>query len=228
MNIRLHIGILILSCAVAPLAHAQGTGPTADDVANTYTVFDDKLLLEGYAEKFQEDSKETLLAVLQDEDLTAYKQAAAVRVFRQKFGKEVVSREKRQIEKTLIRRLNRTDSAFVQVEVFHTLVILDRYKYFNSMVPALLQKLEHHNAAVVEQTFHALTDITENGTYRSREARIIFNTIRRMLFLQRNHLISITQPEAKLRMKLHLLRGAIKVLGTQELQRLPKEVINLL
>lgn len=228
MNTRLYIGLLVVMCVVVPRGNAQTNGPSASDVADTYTVFDDKLLLDGYAEKFQNESKESLLAVLQDEDLTAYKQAAAVRVFRQKFGKEVVSREKRQIEKTLIRRLNRTDSAFVQVEVFHTLVVLDRYKYFNSMVPALLQKLDHHNPIVVEQAFHGLTDIADTGIYRSREARIIFNTVRRMLFLQRNHLVGIKNPDPKLKMKLHLLRGAIKVLGTQELQRLPKEVINLL
>ena len=127
----------------------------------------------------------------------------------------------------LIRRLNRTDSAFVQVEIMHTLCLMDRYKYFKSMVPALIQKLDHYNSVVNELAYYGLNNIT-SGHDRPREARIVFNALRDILFLSRKRLGNIKDPDERLTQKLKLLRWSIKILGNEELRKLPKEVINLL
>jgi hypothetical protein len=96
------------------------------------------------------------------------------------------------------------------------------------MVPALIQKLDHYNSTVNEIAFESLNQIIKAGSNRNREARIVFNTLRKILFLSRRRLAAMTEPEPKLVKKLKLLRWAIKVLGNQELKKLPKEVINLL
>ncbi len=192
------------------------------------TIFDDQMLLKGYTEKYNDFTKEILLAMIKDDTLTPYRSAAAVRVFKEKFSSEVVSREKKSIEKTLLRRLHRTDSPFVQVEIMHALCQMDRYRYFKSMVPALIQKLNHYNIAVNEIAFDNLNLIIESGNNRNREARIVFNTLRKILFLLRKRLATVEEPDSKLTRKLKLLRWSIKVLGNQELKKLPKEVINLL
>jgi len=195
---------------------------------STYTIFDDKKLLEGYSHKYYDLSKEILLAMIKDDTLTSYKSAAAVRVFRQKYSAEVVSKEKKRVERILLRRLSRTESAFVELETMHTLCILDRYRYFKTMVPALIQKLDHYNQTVNELAFEVINYIIESGHNRPREARIIFNRLRKALFLERKRLENVTEPSLKLSQKLKLIRWSIKVLGSQELKRLPKEVINLL
>lgn len=194
----------------------------------TNTIFDDQVLLEGYTKKYSDYSKETLLAMIKDETLTPYRSAAAVRVFQEKYSAEVVSNEKKKIEKILLRRLHRTTSPFVQVEIMYTLCQMDRYRYFKSMAPALTQKLNHYNAAVNENAFHGLNKLIESGSNRHQEARIIFNTLRKILFLSRKRLEEVKEPDPPLAMKLKLLRWSIKVLGNQELKKLPKEVINLL
>lgn len=200
----------------------------AQEAVSDYSIFDDKSLLEGYAHKYNELSSEIILEMIKDDTLSAYRSAAAVRVFKEKFSSEVVSPEKERIEKILIRRLKLTDSPFVQVEIMHTLCRMDRYRYFTSMVPALIQKLDHYNAAVNETAFAALSDLTESAGKRPREARIVFNTLRKVLFLSRRRLAGVTEPDLKLTRKLKLLRWSIKVLGSQELKKLPKEAISLL
>ena len=192
------------------------------------TIFDDQMLLKGYTKKYSDLSKETLLAMIKDDTLTPYRSAAAIRVFKNTFSSEVVSREKKIIERALIRRLHRTDSPFVEVEVMHTLCQTDRYHYFKSMVPALIQKLDHYNDAVNEIAFDSLNQVIESGSNRNREARIVFNTLRKILFLSRKRMANVKEPDARLAKKLKLLRWSIKILGNQELKKLPKEVINLL
>ena len=191
-------------------------------------IFDDQQLLDGYAQKYADLSKDVILEMIMDDTLNSYQIAAAVRVFKERYSGEVVSREKSRGERILVRRLKLTDSPFVEVEIMHTLCLMDRYRYFQSMVPALIQKLNHYNAAVNEIAFNSLNDIIGPSNKRAREARIVFNTIRKMLFLSRNRLVNVTEPDEKLARKLKLLRWAIKVLGRQELNRLPVEVINLL
>ncbi len=192
-----------------------------------YPIFDDGLLLDGYAQSYSAEPKEVLLAMIQDDTLDDYRMAAAVRVLKQRFSSQLVLREKNLVEKMLNRRLNRTDSAFVEVEILHTLCVLDRYKYFPSMVPVLLQKMDHYNKAVNALSFAAISDITKSQG-RGREARIIFNVLRKSLFLSRKRLTSIKEPDARLKQKLTLIRWAIKILGTEELKRLPPEAIPLL
>jgi hypothetical protein len=191
-------------------------------------IFDDRMLLDGYAKRYQDLSKEILLEMIKDETLTSYKAAAAIRVFKQNFVEKVVSREKGIVEKILLRRLHRDDSPFVQVEIMHTLCRMDRYRYFKSMVPALIQKLDHYNPTVNEVAFAGLNDIISTGGNRTYEARIVFNTLRKVLFLVRKRLADVKEPDSKLKQKLTILRWSIKILGTEELKRLPKEVINLL
>ncbi|MCK5580420.1 MAG: hypothetical protein KAJ18_04025 [Candidatus Omnitrophica bacterium] len=191
-------------------------------------IFDDKRLLDGWANSYAERSKEILLAMIQDDTITPYQMAAAVHVFKEKYSQEVFSREKRIIEKILLRRLNKTNSAFVQVEIMHTLCRMDRYKYYDSMMPALIQKLNHYNSTINESAYAALNDIIDTGNNRAREARILFKNLRRVFFLTRRRLAKVTEPDDRLKQKLKLVRWAVKVLGTQELKRLPKEVIPLL
>ena len=191
-------------------------------------IFDDAALLKGYAAKYEEEPKDVLLAMINDDTLDPYKMAGAVRVFREKYTNEVFAREKKIVEKYFLRRLNRTDSPFLQVEIMHTLALMDRYKYFDSMVPALILKLDHYNTTLNTLAYDALDDVIKKGNNRAREARIVFNTLRRVLFLSRKRLAEVTTPDDRLSQKLKLLRWSIKVLGTQELNRLPNEVLNLL
>ncbi|MDE2027377.1 MAG: hypothetical protein KGK03_10920 [Candidatus Omnitrophica bacterium] len=202
-----------------------------DDINQTNiasgAIFDDKALLEGYTQKYLDQPKDILLEMIADDSLGAYKCTAALRVFKEKYAPQVLSKEKPAIIKTLLRRLNRSDSPFVQVEIEHTLIVLDRFQYFDSMVPALIQKMDHYNPVVSTMAYDDLKEITKNSLY-PREARIVFENLRKELFLSRNKLQNITTPDLRLQQKLDLLRWSIKILGTQELKRLPNEVINLL
>ncbi|HBG60837.1 MAG: hypothetical protein A2Y03_07480 [Omnitrophica WOR_2 bacterium GWF2_38_59] len=199
-----------------------------DGKSITYSVFDDRMLLDSYSQKYAELPQEILIEMIKDDNLSSYKTAAAVRVFNNNFATEVVSREKKIIEKFLLRRLNRTDSPFVQVEIMFALCRMDRYRYYNSMIPSLIQKLNHYNSIVNELAASSLDTLIKEGSNRPREARVVFNTLRNILFLSRKRLEKVTEPDPKLSRKLKLLRWSIKVLGTQELKRLPKEVVNLL
>ncbi len=223
MNRIRYVLLIVFSsfCLSALSVHAQ-------DGLSGQPIFDDQQLLDGYAQKYADLSKDVILEMIMDDTLNSYQIAAAVRVFKERYSGEVVSREKSRGERILVRRLKLTDSPFVEVEIMHTLCLMDRYRYFQSMVPALIQKLNHYNAAVNEIAFNSLNDIIGPSNKRAREARIVFNTIRKMLFLSRNRLVNVTEPDEKLARKLKLLRWAIKVLGRQELNRLPVEVINLL
>jgi hypothetical protein len=203
-------------------------GIYAQEELSDHTIFDDKLLLEGYAQRYRQLPKEVILEMIKDDTLDSYKTAAAVRVFRENYSHEVVSREKHGVEKILIRRLKLTDSPFVEVEIMHTLCQLDRYRYFDTMVPALIQKLSHYNSTVNEMASDSINQLLGSGGQRVREARIVFNTLRKILFLSRKRLASMTVADSQLARKLKLVRWSIKVLGSQELKKLPKEVISLL
>ncbi len=194
---------------------------------NSQAIFDDRALINGYTDKFSDESKDVLLAMIADDSIGPYKCTAAVRVFKQKYGQEILSKEKTGVLKVLLRRLNHTDSPFVRVEIMHTLIILDHYQYFESMMPTLIQKLDHYNAVVRDLAYEDIGDIIKDDD-RPREARIVFNTLRKIFFLSHNRLNNVNSPDGKLKQKLSILRWAIKVLGTQELKRLPSEVIRLL
>ncbi len=219
--------ILILSLLPISLVMAQQNEIIDQEDIASGAIFDDKALLDGYVQKYADEPQEILLAMVADDALGAYKTAAAIKVFKEACAPEILAKEKPAIIKLLIRRLNRSDSPFVQVEIMHTLVVIDRYQYFESMVPALIQKMDHYNPVVSKEAYNGVQDIIK-GDPRAREARIIFNTLRKILFLSRNKIQNITVPDAKLRQKITLLRWSVKVLGTQELKRLPSEVISLL
>ena len=228
-NIKIFLSIfLVLSHFTFSYADEAEENLPEEKKYSEYIIFDDKAYLDGYTQKYSKFSLETILAMIQDETISQYKTASAVRVFKNTFAKEIFSKEKRKIEKLLLKRLDRTDSAFVQVEIMHALLKIDRYKYFKSMVPALISKLDHYNDAVNESAFIALLDMTTTGSGRPREARIIFNRFRKILFLSRKRLGDVDKPGTRLVQKIKLLRWSIKILGTQELKKLPKEVINLL
>jgi len=205
--------LILLSLAfIRPLWAQDEDDINQEDIASG-AIFDDKVLLEGYTQKYEDESRDILLAMIADDSLGAYKCTAAVRVFKQKYANEVLSREKPNILRILIRRLNRSDSPFVQVEIMHTLVVLDRYQYFESMVPALIQKMDHYNQVVSTMAYEDLQETTKDSLY-SREARSVFETLRKILFLFRNRLKNITTPNQNLRQKLDLLRWSIRILGT--------------
>ena len=224
---NLYFLLLFLTLCYPSLLWAQDKDDINEANIDSGDIFDDKALLEGYSQKYADESKDILLAMIADDSLGAYKCTAAVQVFNEKYANEVLSREKGRVIRILIRRLNRSDSPFVQVEIMHALVVLDRYQYFESMVPALIQKMDHYNPVVSEMAYTDLLLITKDSLY-PREARIVFETLRKIFFLSRNHLKNIITPNENLRQKLDLLRWAIRILGTQELKRLPSEVINLL
>lgn len=219
---RFLIAVAFFASCLPALAAAEDKTPVQD------SIFDDTQMLQGYTEEYRGESKDYLIAMIKDDTLNPYQTAAAIRVFKEKFSDKVVSREKLLLEKDLIRRLNKTNAAFVEVEIMHTLCLIDRYKYFYAMVPALIQKMDHYNPTVNGMAYSALNQIIESGSNRAREARIIFGTLRKVLFLSRLKLRGVTQPDERLSQKLKLLRWSIKVLGKQELKKLPKEVINLL
>ncbi|MBF0511549.1 MAG: hypothetical protein HQL13_04380 [Candidatus Omnitrophica bacterium] len=218
---------LLSFCFIGSIAYAQDKDDiNAANIASG-SIFDDKALVEGYAQRYKDEPRDILLAMISDDSLGAYKCTAAVRTFKEKFANKVLSREKSMVLRVLIHRLNRSDSPFIKVEIMHTLIVLDRYQYFESMVPALIQKMDHYNPVVSDMAYKDLVDSTKDSLY-PREARIVFNVLRKILFLSRNRLQKITTPDDKLRKKIDLLRWSIRILGTQELKRLPSEVINLL
>jgi len=191
-------------------------------------IFDDKALVAGYAAKFSNASKDLLLAMINDEDVSSYKKAAAVRVFRGKFALQIVSHERVIVERVLLRQMQRLSSIYQQIEIMHTLVMMDRSRFFDSMVPLLLQKMDHYDVFVNELAFAAIEDIHAAVSPRTREARIELNTLRKVFFLSRKKLQNADPLEPRLRNKLQVLRWAIKILGTDELKSLPPEVIALM
>jgi hypothetical protein len=215
-----------------PAYSEEQTATTAPSVVNApyfdEAIFDDKLLIEGYANKISQASKDMLLAMINDSTIPPYRKASAVRVFRERFASVVVAKEKNIIERFLLRQLERTDSPHVQIEIMHTLIVVDRYRYFDAMVPALIQKIDHYDKYVAELAYESLVHINQLGNQRAREARIEFNTLRKIFFLTRRKLLSADEADVRLKYKLELLRWSVKVLGTNELKNLPKEVLNLM
>lgn len=198
------------------------------NLAGQQGVFDDAQILDGYTKEYSDEPKEAILGRINDDAINFYQITAAIRVFKEKYSKTTVGREKLLIEQDLTRRINRTNSPFVEVEIMHTLCLLNRYKYFDAMVPALILKLDHYNLTINEIAEAALNDIIAKGKNNSRDARIIFNTLRKVLFLSRNTLKNISKPDPRLERKLKLLRWSTKILGAEELKRLPKEILHLL
>ncbi len=190
--------------------------------------FDDGFLMQGFADRYMDEDFETLLAMVQDETIPDIKAAAAVRAFREKYALDIFNRDKAAAERVLLKTYNRSGSAFLQVELMHTLVLMDRYKYYATFVPRLLLKMDHYNDAINQAAFKGMEDIISHGNNRSREARIVFNTLRKMLFLKKKRLANVTEPDERLKQKIGILKWSIKILGSQELDRLPKEVLNLL
>ena len=225
---RIFIFFIILEVLVGSLNIYAAQDVVDRNLANPAAIFDDKMLFTGYVEKYKTEPKKVLLAMMNDSTLGQFKIAAAVRVFKENFADNIVSTEKNFFEKVLLRLMAHEDSSFVQVEIMHTLIVLDRYRYFKIMVPRLVEKLDHYNDAVVDMAYDDLTDLINKSTARIREARIIFTTLRKVLFLSRKKLAVVQEPDEKLQKKLDLLFWSIKVLGKQELRQLPPEVIRLL
>ncbi len=190
-------------------------------------IFDDQKLLDGYAKKYTDEPKDVLLAMISDETISQYQVAAAVRVFRENFAQIIFSREKKLAIRTLIRRLSRTNSIFIRIEIMCTLCEMDRYKYFKSMMPNLIRDLDHYNRTANALAFKYINQIIESGQNRPREARIIFTTLRKLLFLSRKKIRNINKPDERLKQKIELLRWSMKILGKQELKRLPPESLHL-
>jgi hypothetical protein len=210
------------------LAAASAVGVPLNASAGSADIFDDKTLIQGYADKLADSPKDLLLAMINDDNLYAYKKTAAVRVFRGKFALQMVSTSRSLVEKMLLRQLELSSSVHLKIEIMHTMVIMDRFRYFDAMVPLLVQKMDHYDSYVDQLAYAAIEDITTTATPRAREARIVFTTLRKMFFLERKKIMAENPLTQKLRNKLQLLRWSIKVLGTEELKSLPPEVINLM
>jgi len=190
--------------------------------------FDDQFLIQGFSDRYLEEDLDTLLAMIQDETIPDIKAAGAVRALREKYALNIFNRDKAAAERVLLKTYNRSDSAFLHVELMQTLVLMDRYKYYATFVPRLLLKLDHYNDAINLSAFNGMNNIIAHGNNRAREARIVFSTLRKMLFLKKRRLANITEPDERLKQKIEILKWSIKILGSQELDRLPKEVLNLL
>ncbi|MBF0122788.1 MAG: hypothetical protein HQL21_05200 [Candidatus Omnitrophica bacterium] len=227
------LGSFFTSWALAQTPQAVDAAVTQEEKIATVesgfdnVIFDDNMLINGYATKIAAAQKDFLLSAINDDGLAAYRKAAAVRVFRQKFAGQIVTKERAIIERVLLRQLERAVSAFVQVEIMHTLLVMDRYRYFDGMVPALIQKMDHYDDAVSDLAYKSVVSVNGDGNQRSREARIVFNTLRKMFFLTRKKLGDVAT-DSRLRNKIDLMRWSIKVLGTDQLKDLPKEVIGLM
>ncbi|NLE64346.1 MAG: hypothetical protein GX606_00280 [Elusimicrobia bacterium] len=213
--------------SVTSAASAPSSAPLTEHMLDE-RIFDDRIMIRGYALKIATASKGFLLAMINDDAAPAYRKAAAVCVLRERFADQIVAKEKILVERFLLRQLERAASPFVQIEIMHTILILDRYRYFDTMVPAIIRKMDHYEKSVSEQAYQAVQSVNQAGNNRSREARIVFNTLRKMFFLTRKKLPHASPDDVQLKRKLELLRWSIKILGTQELERLPQEVINLL
>ncbi len=212
----------------SPMQGEASTSASMQEPSGSADIFDDKALIEGYASKLVDAPKDLLLAMINDDGLYVYKKAAAVRVFREKFASQIVSNARVIVERVFLRQLQRSGLVHLQIEIMHALVIMDRFRYFESMVPLLIQKMDHYDVYVNEMAYQAIGDINSSGTQRAREARIVLNTLRKVFFLSRKKLLTADPLDSKLRNKLQLLRWSIKVLGTDELKTLPLEVINLM
>ena len=215
--------MVLMLTAVTGVTFAQDGYP--DD---NYPIFNDKLLIEGYAGKLAATSKDAILAMINDDTLVAYRKAAAVRVFRTRFAPQIVTRERAIVERAFLRQLELATSIYVQIELMNCLVTLDRYRYFEPMVPSLIQKIDHYDATASDMAYKSLLDINDSGTQRAREARIEFNTLRKIFFLMRKKLEAADPADIRIKNKIDLLKWSVKVLGTDELKNLPKEVINLM
>ena len=219
---------LIAFLLFTSLSAMAGDDPVDPSDVRSGAIFDDKVLFNGYVEKYSRQPKEVLLAMMNDSSLGQFKVAAAVRVFKDQFANEMVATEKNVVEKVFIRLLSHEDSPFIQTEIMHALIVLDRYRYFKVMVPRLIEKIDHYNMAVSDIAYDNLTALITKSKARTREARIIFNTLRKVLFLSRKKLEYVKEPDERLQRKLDLLFWSIKVLGTQELKQLPPEIIRLM
>src|ERR1700689_2360464 len=91
------LSIILLSLCFAHPAWAQDKDDINESNIASGAIFDDKALLEGYTEKYEDESRDTLLAMIADDSLGEYKCTAAVRVFKEKFADEVLSNEKANI-----------------------------------------------------------------------------------------------------------------------------------
>ncbi len=226
--------LFMLPLASFALADKDASQPLAKEKVSAAsgnfdeTIFDDKLLIEGYTAKINAAPRDVLLSLINDDSIPAYRKAAAVRVFRDRFAYQMVEKEKTITERFLLRELERAESVYVQIEIMHTLLVMDRYRYFDTMIPTLIQKMDHYEKYAAEIAYASIVHVNDLGNQRAREARIEFNTLRKIFFLTRRKLIDASDSDFRLRNKLELLRWAIKALGTEELKNLPKEVINLM
>jgi len=190
--------------------------------------FNDQLLINGYAQKYETRPLSVLFAMLRDDTLSSIKTAAATLVLRETYSDQLFKEDKALAEKILWRRLNRTESSFVQVEAMHTLCRLNRYQYFKPLVPALILKMEHYDPTVKEMAARAIFDIINRGKDTAWEARIVFQTQRKVFFLNRKKLREAAEQDPIFKDKIKILKWTIKILGSEELKALPKELIPLL
>ena len=201
----------------------------AQDNSSPPNIFDDKYLIDGYTQRYTKEPFRVLLAMLRDDTLTAVKTTAAIQVLTDNYSDQLFARDKAITEKSLLRRLNKTDSPFVQIAAMRALCRLNRYQYFKPMVPELILKIDHYDRAVSQLATDAVNDILTHGKDKAWEARIVFTTLRKLLFLSRNKLTDSNEKNGPaMREKIKILRWSIKILGTEELRQLPKEVIPLL
>lgn len=190
--------------------------------------FNDQLMINGYAQKYEDRPLSVIFAMLRDDTLSPIKTAAATLVLREVYSDQLFKEDKILAEKILWRRLNRTESSFVQVEAMHTLCRLNRYQYFKPLVPALILKMEHYDPTVKEMAARAILDIIDHGKDTAWEARIVFQTQRKVFFLNRNKLAEAARQDPIFKEKIKILKWTIKILGSEELKALPKELIPLL
>ncbi|MBI5416008.1 MAG: hypothetical protein HZA29_04250, partial [Candidatus Omnitrophica bacterium] len=114
MGLLVFMILSFLASALVPGVYAQGAlgHPGQEDISGQ-AIFDDRQLLDGYAQKYADLPKDVVVEMLKDDTLNSYKTAAAIHVYKEKYSNEAVAREKNQMERILIRRLKLTDSPFV-------------------------------------------------------------------------------------------------------------------
>jgi len=81
---KTYILVLFLSLFMTAALWAQDKDDINPADIASGAIFDDKALLEGYTQKYADETRETLLAMINDDSLGSYKCTAAVRVMKKR------------------------------------------------------------------------------------------------------------------------------------------------
>lgn len=151
------------------------------NISAQYLIYDDKMALEVYSKELLPESKDGLIAIINDKGDDPYKRAAAVSVLRTQFFHGLNAQDNTAIQQCLRKVFRRGGSSFIRIEIAYALCQLDRDKYFKDMVPFLLKRIDNENNIVSERAFERVTKILNEKPASRLEANIVFNNLKKSL-----------------------------------------------